>query len=70
MWANSPDFVSEHTGIDPVAGQDGGQPGSIVQRWPLEWGKPEMMPFDVRGFVTMKGGEFLFAPSLQLLKRL
>jgi len=70
MWANSPDFVSKHTGIDPVAGQHGGHPCSIVQRWPLEWGKPEMTPFDMRGFVTMKGGELLFAPSLQFLRSL
>jgi hypothetical protein len=29
-----------------------------------------MTPFDVRGFVTMKGGELLFAPGLQFLKSL
>jgi Dyp-type peroxidase family len=70
MWANSPDFVSDNTGIDPVAGQHGKHPCPLEQRWPLKWGKPEMTTFDVRGFVTMKGGEFLFAPSLQFLKSL
>ena len=45
-------------------------PCPVEQRWPLKWGKPEMAPFDFGGFVTMKGGEFLFAPSLQFLKTL
>lgn len=70
MWANSPDFVSKNTGIDPVAGQQGSHPCPAEQRWPPKWGKPEMTPFDVRGFVTMRGGELLFAPSLQFLKSL
>jgi Dyp-type peroxidase family len=70
MWANSPDFVSSDAGIDPVAGQHPNHPCPLEQRWPLKWGKPEMTPFDFRGFVTMEGGEFLFAPSLQFLKSL
>lgn len=70
MWVNSPDFVSMNTGIDPVVGQQGHGSCAVAQRWPLKWGKPEMTPFDFRGFVTMRGGEFLFAPSLQFLKRL
>ena len=66
----APDFVSKNTGIDPVAGQHGQHPCPVQQRWPVQWGKPEMAPFDFGGFVTMKGGEFLFAPSLQFLKTL
>jgi len=71
-WANS--SISIETGLregfDPVIGQQqgGGNPGR--QRWPLEWGKPPTMPFDFGGFVTMKGGEFFFAPSIPFLKNL
>jgi deferrochelatase/peroxidase EfeB len=70
MWANSPDFVSKNTGSDPIAGQHGNHPCPVEQLWPRQWGKSEMTPFDFRGFITMKGGEFLFAPSIQFLKTL
>jgi deferrochelatase/peroxidase EfeB len=70
IWANAPDFLRHETGIDPVAGQQDHPSCPVTQRWPLQWGKPEMISFDFRGFVTLKGGKFLFAPSLPFLKRL
>lgn len=36
--------------------------------WPKRWNEPPYTPFPFQGFVTLKGGEFLFAPSLHFLK--
>jgi hypothetical protein len=70
LWANAPDFVRDNTGIDPLVGQYGRDPCPIPQRWPLKWGKAEMTPFAFEGFVSMKGGEFMFAPSIPFLTSL
>ena len=72
-WANNADFVKPDTGIDPVIGQGG--PGG--QECPMHWGgsRRDMSPdgfkkFDFRNAVTMKGGEYFFAPSISGLKNL
>jgi Dyp-type peroxidase family len=65
--ANEPDFVKPGTGPDPVIAQGGSQP----QKWPVKWGEPDTqrVPFDFHGFVTLKGGECFFAPSISFLKK-
>lgn len=69
-WANNPGFPTGTTGIDPVIAQ--GATPSGPQRWPKRWDDPTsdlvLAPF--RGFVTMRGGEYFFAPSLTFLKNL
>lgn len=83
-WVNAEDFVKRGTGIDPVLGQvhrpGPGIPPPTKQKWPVQWGPqpdkanprrtqpPETKPFSFGGFVTMKGGEFFFAPSIPFLK--
>ena len=65
-WANNQNFVKYKTGLDAVTGQGTQQTGG--QNWSKEWGKPDTVQFDFSHFVTMKGGEFFFAPSMSFLK--
>lgn len=62
-WANNPGFVTAGTGVDPVIGQGPGQPVKV----PDGWGGNEA-DLDFGRFVTLKGGEYFFAPSRDFLK--
>ena len=68
MWASNPGFVKPETGSDPIIGQRAAGEDAGAQQWPAEWGRPETRPFDFGGYVTLKGGEFFFAPSIPFLK--
>lgn len=72
QWANNGNFARNGTGIDPVIGQP---VASTPYDWPAGYGEPRLgkpqsqrLPF--AGAVTMKGGEFFFAPSISFLKSL
>ena len=65
-WANNQHFVKYKTGLDAVTGRV--KQKADGQSWPKEWGKPDKVPFDFFHFVTLKGGEFFFAPSISFLK--
>ncbi|MFC5835676.1 Dyp-type peroxidase [Nonomuraea insulae] len=69
-WANNPDFqVPGVTGHDPVIGQGDRH---LKVTFPKVWGKPELSvpQAQVGQTVTMKGGEYFFAPSLAYLRNL
>ncbi len=66
-WANDPKFVKGDAGIDPVIGQ-GENPTS--QQQPVKWGEDPKTEIDFQGFVSMKGGEYFFAPSISFLKNI
>ena len=66
-WANTEGFLRPGTGVDPAIGQ-GSTPAP--QQWPASWGGGTTTPFLFHGFVTLKGGEYFFAPSLTFLRNL
>lgn len=74
-WCDNPNFpvsllnpFAKDTGDDPLIGQDANE----TQRWPREWGneKAGRKSFNFEAAVTLKGGEYFFAPSLPFLQSL
>lgn len=66
-WANAPGFPTHRTGLDPLTNA---RADAVAHRWPITWGQPDTHEFSLSAVVTMKGGEFFFAPSLTFLKSL
>lgn len=67
-WANNPNFVTGNVGIDPIIGQGD---GLSKTEWTDGWsGNTSVDAPDFRDFLTLKGGEYFFAPSLSFLKGL
>lgn len=64
-WANAANFIRVGTGPDPLVGQPEGD-----QKWPLRWGEPEFRNYRFTLWVSMKGGEYLFAPSISFFRSL
>jgi deferrochelatase/peroxidase EfeB len=65
-WSNNRNFVKPNTGLDPLTGQG----TTTDQKWPLVWDQPETQPFSFAGFVTLKGGEYFFAPCITFFHNL
>ena len=65
-WVNSPNFPGKDTGTDALIGS--AQAGS--QRWPGARGGGNDTDSAISRFVTLKGGEFFFAPSLSFFRKL
>ena len=67
-WANGVDHPIKKTGIDPIIGQ--GQPASNG-KYAKKWNdKNSLVNVPFERFVTMKGGEYFFAPSIPFFKSL
>lgn len=73
-WANNEGFLVGGTGLDPVISQAAKGPGALApidQTWHPDYGKAvPTVPFSFNQFVTLKGGEFFFAPSIPFLAAL
>jgi Dyp-type peroxidase family len=75
LWVNNPGFPilnpPNPSGIDPVIGQVDGVPPA-PQNWNSIWDNAggAKQPFDFRGFVVSRGGEYFFAPSITFLRTL
>lgn len=67
-WANNPDFIRGGVGRDPIIGQG----GVSVLHNPNKWDDAAAGTQDAEfgGFVTLKGGEYFFAPSKPTLASL
>ena len=68
VWANAEGFVAPGTGVDPVIGQG----GTVKHKSRSRWGAPNAKIIERRfaDFVTLKGGEYFFAPSLPFFSAL
>ena len=69
-WENSASFSHPGTGKDPIIGQPAAGPAGTLYQWPTSWGSATKKPAAFGDFVTMRGGEYFFAPSLSMLKSL
>lgn len=74
-WANAPDYVRVNTGPDPLIAdlKLGEWQKEASFRWPARWGTdapPQPAPFAMERVVTLKGGEYFFAPCISFLKSL
>lgn len=67
-WANTESFAAAGVGLDPVIGQETAP--AAAQMWRKTWDDAAAgnAAFGFHGFVTLRGGEYFFAPSLSFLK--
>jgi Dyp-type peroxidase family len=73
VWVKDPNFVKRDVGTDVVIGLEKKENDRSVEetyQWPTNWNTQEKTKVGFKHWVTMKGGEFFFAPSMSFLKDL
>ncbi len=68
-WANNPDFLKSNTGPDPVIaqGDDDEHDEEDWPNWPQAWGSKKKVRIPFGEFVSLRGGEYFYTPSLPFL---
>jgi Dyp-type peroxidase family len=69
-WANNEGFVNPITGLDPVIGQGTFPDGVHKYARTYDYASTIEPASGFGGFVTLKGGEYFFAPSMAFLRNL
>jgi deferrochelatase/peroxidase EfeB len=71
-WANKQDFPIQGTGHDAITGRVSTGEEAVEQTWPQRWHDVggARIPYGFSSFVTLKGGEYFFAPSIPFLKNI
>jgi Dyp-type peroxidase family len=74
-WANTSAFLGRDlSGLDPIIGRNESiepETEERRQKWCPVWGSSDAPhSFEFKSFVTLKGGEFFFAPSIAFLRSL
>ncbi len=68
---NNPDLPEKKSGIDPISGQTPGRQSLSDLAWPRTWGNSGDIYKDIfNSCVSLKGGEYFFAPSISFLKNI
>jgi Dyp-type peroxidase family len=83
IWCNFDEFLRPNTGLDTVVGQAPGDQPTVAQKWPkvygldnqldISQGSPppaivsQFVEYKMSEWVTMRGGEYLFLPSISFL---
>ena len=72
IWSNFTEFLRPGTGLDGLIGQAPEGTTPAPQEWPTDWGVAAgatvKAPFS--GWVTLKGAEYFFLPSMSFLQGL
>jgi Dyp-type peroxidase family len=69
-WVNNVNFPNANNGIDPIIGQNGTDNVSTGKFAKMYDSTASLEEKSFDNFVTMKGGEYFFAPSIPFLKEI
>ena len=71
-WANNENAPAQGSAPDALIGRMKSDQETIAQQWPQRWNgmRSEHETFSFQSFVTLRGGEYFFAPSISFLRNI